>query len=287
MSRTVDMGFRDLLHEMVPSHPESESSKAFYLSIKDCLATKYGLVDFFKAGSSRNRTGVPGCSIHDYFAVIPNKRLKSDSTATVSEIKNLLSCHLNHADVQVVNPGIRVSSGTEVANVIPADYVEDVDGCKTYDVPDYSGGWMKASPDAHGAYIKTIEQQLGAKVKNLIRLVKAWKYCSAVPISSFYLELAVARYLEEKSSVIYDVDVQGVLSSMFNNEIAPILDPMSVSGFISPCMEHSESKIIKSELTSALIRANKALDARFKYNIAEAYEWWKMLYNGKFPGYYE
>ena len=47
---------------------------------------------------------------------------------------------------------------------------------------------QQASPDAHNAYVASIDTKFGGKVKPLIRFIKAWKYFRDVPISSFYLE---------------------------------------------------------------------------------------------------
>lgn len=289
MSRTINKGFNDFLHQIAPPRTEAEPSKTLHLSIANFLKTGYGLNDFVVTGSLRNGTCITGCSDHDYFAVISKGKLRADSTATVSEIKNYLDFHMHHAEVSVRSSGIRIAFGVgarEATHVIPADLVSEVNGYRVYDVPDYAGGWMKASPDAHGAYIKTIEQRLGTRVSNLIKLMKAWKYCVDVPISSFYLELATARYLEGVSSIVYDVDIHGILSSLFNTEIAPIEDPTGISPSVPPCAEHSDFTTIKSELTFAFMRANKALEARFKYNVVEAFDWWNLLYNGKFPQYY-
>lgn len=290
MSRTVNRGFNDFLQQMAPPRAEAESSKTLHLSIANFLRGGYGLNDFIMTGSLRNGTCIAGCSDYDYFAVISTDKLKADSTATVSEIKNYLDFHLHHGAVCEQAPGIRVTFGVgarEATEVIPVDFVAEANGCRVYDMPNPSGGWMRTSPDAHGAYLKALEQRLGAGVRNLIKLVKLWKYSVGVPISSFYLELATVRYLEGVSSVVYDVDLHGIFSSLFNTEMAPIHDPTGVSGNVPPCSANADFQAIKSELTYAFLRANKALEARLKYNIAEAFDWWHLLYNGKFPKYYE
>lgn len=287
MTRTVNKGFHEFLHRIAPPRTEAESSKTLHSSIADFLRTGYGLNDFIITGSLRNGTCINGWSGYDYFAVMPTGKLKADSVATVSEIKNYLDFHLQDAEVRIQYPGIEVAVGARgTIKIIPVDFVTEANGQKIYDMPDDTGGWMRTSPDAHGAYIKTIEQRLGVGGRNLMRLMKAWKYCGGVPISSFYLELAVAKYLEHASSVVYDVDVHGAFRYLFNNEMAPIEDPMGVSGCVNPCSAHSDYMTVKTELTAAFMRAARALEARLKYNVAEAFEWWRLLYNGKFPPYY-
>lgn len=86
------------------------------------------------------------------------------------------------------------SSKSETTEIVPADYVGESGDYKIYDIADCSGGWMRASPDAHNDYVRIIDDRLGGKVKPLIRFIKVWKYYRDVPISSFYLELRVAKY---------------------------------------------------------------------------------------------
>lgn len=75
---------------------------------------------------------------------------------------------------------------------------------------------MDASPDAHNDYVRSIDNDLWSKVKPLIRFIKAWKYFQNVPISSFYLELRVAKYASDESSILYSIDVKRVFALLNN-----------------------------------------------------------------------
>ena len=63
-------------------------------------------------------------------------------------------------------------------------------------------------------------------------------------------------------------------------------DPMGVSGYISPCSTGPKLAEAKRKLSNALTRARKACDARMSGKIKNAFYWWNMVYNGKFPRYY-
>jgi hypothetical protein len=65
-----------------------------------------------------------------------------------------------------------------------------------------------------------------------------------------------------------------------------IQDPMGVSGYVSACSTDSQKKDALSKLWSAKIRADKARDAAVRTQIKEAFDWWRLLYNYKFPTYY-
>lgn len=145
---------------------------------------------------------------------------------------------------------------------------------------------MKISPEAHIHYVNEVNKKLSSKVKPLIRFIKAWKYFRDVPISSFYLEMRVAKYATTESSIIYDIDVQRVFKLLWDNQLAAIQDPMEVSGYISACKTEAMRKDALSKLETALIRATNARGAKEKEDISDAFDWWRLVYNYEFPIYY-
>ena len=145
---------------------------------------------------------------------------------------------------------------------------------------------MKVSPDAHNAYVRSVDEKLGGKVKPLIRFVKAWKFFRSVPISSFYLELRVAKYASEESSIVYDIDVRNVLKMLWDGKLASMQDPMGVSGYISACKSDAFRTDALSKLETAYARSEKARTAASNNRTSEAFDWWRLLYNDEFPTYY-
>ena len=145
---------------------------------------------------------------------------------------------------------------------------------------------MKSSPDAHNAYVTSVNQNLNGKVKPLIRFIKAWKYYQNVPLSSFYLELRVAKYAEEQSVIVYNLDVQWILARLQADGLAKMRDPMGISGYINPCSTSNNLEDAKLKLSTAITRAEKAAAAKHEGDIREAFYWWDRLYNGNFPSYY-
>ena len=145
---------------------------------------------------------------------------------------------------------------------------------------------MKASPDAHNAYVRAVDDKLGGKVKPLIRFLKAWKFFRAVPISSFYLELRVAKYASDEKAIVYDIDVRNVLKMLWDGQLASMQDPMGVSGYIPACKSDAARVDALSKLGTAYARADKARTAVTNEKISEAFDWWRLLYNNEFPTYY-
>ena len=145
---------------------------------------------------------------------------------------------------------------------------------------------MKASPDAHNAYVRSVDDKLDGKVKPLIRFLKAWKFFRSLPISSFYLELRVTKYASEESSIVYDIDVKRVLRMLWDCQLASMQDPMGVSRLIPACKSDMQKADALSKLGTAVVRAEKALESKEKGNISDAFDSWRLLYNNEFPTYY-
>ena len=288
-TRTVNQGFTDFLSTLTPSSGESTAAQNHRASIKACLESNFSMTRFFRTGSFGNGTSISGHSDVDYFAEIPASNLKANSTLALREVRDALDNRFPNTGVRVSCPAVVVPFGTddkESTEVTPADYIEiNEDGYTIYKIPDCSDGWMRSSPDAHNAYVREVNGDLGYKVKPLIRFIKAWKYYRNVPISSFYLELRVTKYAEDESSIDYAEDVKGVFSYLDNIDLVRMRDPMGVSGYISPCPTDAKLEDAKSKLSTALTRAQYACDAEDKGKIEEAFGWWDRLYNYKFPSY--
>jgi SMODS domain-containing protein len=289
MPRTIDEGFHDFLTKLTPSAPESDAAKSHRASVEACLKAKLGLKRFFRTGSFGNGTSISGYSDVDYFAHIPRENLKQNSGTTLRSVRDVLDERFPNTGVRVSCPAVKVPFGSlarESTEVVTADYIKDVDGRKVYEIPDCSDSWMRSSPDAHNAYVRDINDRLDGNLKPLIRFIKAWKYFRNVPISSFYLELRVAKFMEKDTVVVYDIDVQRIFAHLQRLGLASMQDPMGISGYIRPCSTDAKLEDSKSKLATAATRAEKARQAENEGDTNEAFEWWNLLYDSHFPSYY-
>jgi hypothetical protein len=289
MPRTIEQGFEDFLSKLKPQTTESEAAKNHRASIESCLKNNFGLKRFVRIGSFGNWTSVSRHSDVDYLACLPTDQLTQASTSTLVKVRNALSLRFPNTGVAVNCPAVVVPFGnrkSEITEIVPADYVDESNGFKVYEIADCAGGWMKASPDAHNAYVRAVDDELGGKVKPLIRFLKAWKFFRAVPISSFYLELRVAKYASGEKSIVYDIDVRDVLKQLWDGRLADMQDPMGVSGYIPACKSDATRADALSKLSTAFTRADKARVAATSAKVSEAFDWWRLLYNDEFPTYY-
>ena len=289
MPRTVEEGFREFLRKLTPSNYETDAAKRHRASIKKCIESNFGLNRFWRIGSFGNATSISGHSDVDYMASIPRAGLLSNSSQSLAQLRRVLATRFPRTGVRTSCPAVVVPFGTdarETTEVTPADYLRTSNGFKIYDIPDCSGEWMEASPDAHNDYVRTVDHNLSNKAKPLIRFIKAWKYFQNVPISSFYLELRVAKYASDESSIVYSIDVKNVFDLLNKIDLAQIRDPIGISGYISPCTSSQKLSAAKSKVSTALTRAQKARDAELNNDIKESFNWWNKLFAYKFPSYY-
>lgn len=293
MPRTIDEGFRDFLTKLTPTSTESEAAKNHRASIESCLKNNFGLLRLFRTGSFGNGTSVSGYSDVDYFASIPTDNLNRNSSTALSNVRDVLDARFPKTGVRVNCPAIVVPFGLlakETTEIVPADFKDIIktngDSYHVYDIPNCSGGWMRSSPEIHNLYVRSVDEKLKGKVKPLIRFVKAWKYYQQVPISSFYLELRVTKFVEDMSVIIYSIDLRSFFQHLVTVQLGQIQDPMRISGLITPCATPAKLEEAKSKLDTALSRANKAREAEASEKTNEAFAWWNLLFNSNFPSYY-
>lgn len=290
MPRTIDEGFRDFLTKLTPSSIESEAAKKHRASIESCLKANFELRRFFRTGSFGNGTSIAGFSDVDYFASIPRDKLSQHSNSTLRKVKEVLSKRFPNTGVGVRCPSVEVPFGIlakESTEVVPADFLKKTaKGYHIYDIPDCDNDWRLSSPDAHNAYVLDTDKRLSGKAKPLIRFIKAWKYFRNVPISSFYLELRVTKYLADETAVVYSIDIRNFLGWLNKNNLPGIQDPTGVCGMVYPCRTDVQLKEARSKLETAARRAASARDSESKEDIKSAFEWWSLLFGSKFPSYY-
>ncbi len=144
---------------------------------------------------------------------------------------------------------------------------------------------MIGAPDAHAAYVDTEHRRLSQKVKPLIRLVKAWKYYSKVPIRSFYLEMRIAEFAAHESAIVYGIDTRGALQWLQRSNLADMPDPTGISEAFSPGSLIDRGATL-AVLNTVIAQANSALAAESIERICEAFGAWDKVFAGHFPAYY-
>jgi hypothetical protein len=289
MAKTVGDAFSTFHGWLTPSDGETAAATSHRKSLYDCLDAHFDLRRFFRTGSFGNGTSISRYSDVDYFASIPRERLKQNSGSTLREVRDVLDARFPRTGVRVATPAVLVPFGSdrsEWTEVVPADFIRKEDDASVYEIADGGGGWMRSSPEIHNRYVAAVNKKLDFKVKPLIRFVKAWKYYANAPISSFYLELRIAKYAAQENSIVYSIDVKNVFKLLLDNELASVIDPKGISGYVQACSSSSGKDDALSKLDTAYSRAAKARDAERADKISTAFDWWDKVFFDHFPSYY-
>lgn len=292
MPRTIAQGFEDFHDKLKASVVETAAAKSHRSSIESCLRSNFGLLRFARIGSFGNGTNINSYSDVDYLACLPANVLTRTSTASLVKVKNALYARFPNTGVKISTPAVACPFGeykSEDTEVVVADHISKRNGFNVYKIADGDDGWMEISPDAHNNYVARVNNKHTGKVKPLIRFIKAWKYYRNVPISSFYLEMRVAKYADSEKCIIYDIDVKNILLMLQYNKLAAMQDPTGVSGYIYACKSETQKQDALSKLSTAVSRAQKAVTAEYANDPKDtktAFDWWRQLYNNKFPTYY-
>ena len=290
MAKTLEEGFEKFLERLIPLSSEHDKAVSHRGSVRSCFVNNFNCTSFFETGSFGNKTGVRHYSDTDYFAICPPENLWKNSSYTLRKVKEALqNTFWRTQGIEVNCPSVTIPFGnfaSEDIEITPCYYYKlsetPLGRKKAYAIPNGSGNWMLSSPQAHNAYVELHDKRLDGKLKPLIRLIKAWKFYHNVPIRSFYLELRITKFVEERKRISYDADLYGIISKLHNIALAKIQDPMKVSGIIDSCISDVKRKTALSKLATARSRALKAYVSKDR-NLNDCFHWWNLFFNGKFP----
>jgi len=291
MAKNVNEGFIEFIDRLKPLQSEHNKATSHKSTVFSCLKNNFDCSNLFETGSFGNGTGVRHYSDTDYFAIIPNNKLKQNSSSSLREIKEALqSTFTSTSGIVVSCPAVKIPFGiykSEELEVTPCSNSGIVEtslgNFRKYEIPDCNSDWMYSSPKAHNEYVEYHDKRLSRKLKPLIQFVKAWKYFNDVPLISFYLELRITKYAEAEDSIVYDIDLKRIFEKLKNNNLASIQDPMGISGLIPCCKTSNQKETALSKLNTVVSRASKAVTANHNENIDDAYYWWNLLFGERFP----
>ena len=288
MAYRVNEGFEVFLARLVPTQAQRDAGASHRATVKAALEARLSVSSVFETGSFSHGTGVRNYSDIDTLVSIKGPRPGS-SYAALNWVKDALSARFPLTSVVVRRPAVvvRFGGGYETWEVIPGfltgrggrdQLVYDIPG------PSPSTDWIDAAPKEHLAYVNASNAQpkQGA-AKALARLIKAWKYYCDIPVSSFYLEMRCAQHVNTQTTYIHVWEVCGVLEKLHSHQLAAMNDPKGASGRILACSSDSTRATALSKLSTAAVRARKALDAHLASDPDTAFYYLNLLFGGKFP----
>lgn len=292
MATTIDQAFAEYVATLRATRTEIGAAASHRVSIKAKLEQTFGMTGFFRSGSFGNGTNVSGYSDVDYFAVIPRANLKSDSGRTLAELAAAMRQRFpTTANIRVNGPAVQIPfglDGAEHTEIIPVDATGTTKlGFRQFDMPDGNGGWMFSAPESHNAYVTRADDRLHGGVRQLVRLLKAWRWLRGAPIRSFYLEMYATRYVEAEAAIIYRIDVRNVLQRLAADRLPAIIDPRFPDDgrYLEACPTPLQHADALAKVERAASWAADAVSYEYEGRTAAAFNRWDLVFNYAFPLY--
>lgn len=289
MPRTVDEGFDAFLKKLHPLTSEHQKAASHKGSVKSCLKNNFDYCDLFETGSFGNGTGVRHHSDTDYFAVLKAEYVRKNSATVLRDLRKALEFTFPRThDIRVNSPAVNIPFGkyeSETLELTPCVFHGMIGGHRAFRIPDGDGGWLRSSPQAHNWYVREHDKKMGGQLKTLIQLVKAWKFYQNVPVHSFYLELFTVQHFAKRRRLNLPLDLYKLFIALYEYELEEFDDPMGVTLGLSACNTDNQRETAMSRLATALSRTIKALEADQRGRTDIAFDFWKKLFNDKFPAF--
>lgn len=275
MPQTAQQYLDTVVSEWTPPDGSFDARRKYKAGIENRLDSRFGLYDMFETGSLRHGTGVRYNSNADYFAVMKGSRPTADTA--LLNVQAALQDKYPDAAIQVRKPAVKCwfEPGVERVEVIPA-FPADGAG---YWIPDPNdGGWMRSHPKNHDEYLNEANQKHSGAAKKLARLVKLWKYQHFVPVSSCYLEMRAAKYVNEQTSWVMYEGLHHFFESLQAIGLSGLNDPTGLGSRFNACSSERDKSDAISKLGSAIARAEMAMDYVAEGNHSAAIERYRLIF---------
>ncbi|MCO4239813.1 nucleotidyltransferase domain-containing protein [Pseudarthrobacter raffinosi] len=269
-------GINQYLADRAPKEWEKAEVRRYRQRLHDIFNAKYRLMSFYQSGSFQHGTAITPHSDVDYVARIHFEDRPVSSTTVLNNVRQLLKDELYEAiSVSVSRPTVTVQFPGLVTRyeITPAYLIRGTsDDDRVVSIPAAGGGWREAAPKAHNKFVADVDRQRNGNVRELARLLKAWKYEHGVPISSFYLEMRCAEHGKNNDFIWSLSSLKAIVNRLITTNLAAMNDPTGLVSRISPCSAES------SRLTSmARLRdLHKNLDAAYTAWAAGESRRWEM-----------
>jgi len=258
-------GFDRYLAARAPTEAHKAEVRQYRERIREIIAAQYRLMSFYQSGSFQHGTAVMPYSDVDYIARIHYQDRPVSSNTILNNLRDLLKRELWEATVSVRRPTVTIEfRGLLPYYEITPAYLErgTTDEDRVALIPSPGGGWREAAPKAHSKIVADVDRKHGGDVREMARLLKAWKYENAVSVSSFYLEMRAAEYGKNHDTVYPFTAIRSIVTTLVNQGLPAMNDPARLVSRVSACSSESARVSAMTDLR------------KFKRNIDGAHAAW-------------
>jgi hypothetical protein len=275
----VSSWFRDLNSLYTPLATHFDAAKSHSDSIESRLEYMVGVYRMFEIGSLRHGTGIWHYSDADYLVSLKGDRPLSSATM-LTKVRDALIGRYPNTTISVQSPAVVCRFSDCEVEVVPG-YLSDTASGHGYWIADpaSTGGWIKTYPEAHNDYVNSVNKRFNGGAKTLARQLKVWKYRRNVPVSSCYLEMRAAKYLDGQELYIPIWDLYLSLSNIQSAGLSAMNDPTGRGSRFTAYSSDATKADALSKLSAAVSRSSKALDYYKADDHGRAIEQLKLLFN--------
>jgi len=275
MSATAGSWLADLTSLYTPTPGQFDGAKSHKDAIQTRLDNVLGVYRVFEIGSLRHGTGVWQYSDADFLVSL--KGIQPTSPLTMlTKVKEALQARFTTTTITIRQPAVVCHFSDGIVEVVPG-YISNSEG--GYMIANPAGGWMESHPESHNRYVNKVNNKHSGGAKKLTRHLKIWKYRRNVPVSSCYLEMRAAKYLDGETTYAPLFDLHAALKHLQIVQLAALNDPTGLGSRFGAYSSDATKKDALSKLDNAVGRAKKALDFSLSDEHDKAIEQLKMLFN--------
>lgn len=273
MTQTTTAWLTSTTANWVPSYTQFNGARGHRTAIESKLDAALGVFSMFEIGSLRHGTGIYGYSDADYLVSLKGIRPASQWT-TLNNVKIALQARFPTTEIVVRQPAVvcRFSDGD--VEVVPAYHADS-----GYWIPDPVGAWMKTHPSEHNQYVNDVNKKHDGGAKKLARQLKIWKYRRNVHVSSCYLEMRAAKYLDGESVYLPLVDLHWALKNIRSANLAAMNDPTGLGSRFTATSSDANRADTLSKLDTAIARVGRARAYESDGEHSEAIGQLKLFFN--------
>ena len=257
----------------VPSSSQFDGARRHRTAIESKLDAALGVFGMFEIGSLRHGTGIYSYSDADYLVSLKGSRPASQWT-TLNNVKAALQARFPTTVIVVRQPAVVCKFSDGDIEVVPGYPTES-----GYWIPDPVGSWMKSHPSEHNQYVNDVNKKHDGAAKQLARQLKIWKYRRNVQVSSCYLEMRAAKYLDGESVFVPLLDLHWVLKNIRSTNLAALNDPTGLGSRFSATSSDISKDDALSKLDTAITRVGRARDYESNGSHDKGIEQLKLFFN--------
>ncbi|MDX3337072.1 hypothetical protein PV409_03745 [Streptomyces sp. ME02-6979.5a] len=208
-----------------------------------------------------------------------NRRYRDNSSEFLYRVRKVLNENSPVRKVGARGQAVRFfyADGLSV-DVAPVEKYTSGD----FGIPDGAGNWLTTNPNKHETYLDDRNNALGGNLKRVIRFAKKWNKAHSSRLSSFHLEVLVARTYgtlgnnsREALRLFFDYNLYNL----------SVQDPAGFSGDLSTYLSWASKDAANDSLKSARDRVDLALAAENRGDHREAIRLWRIILGNDFPMY--